>query len=53
MILHELVHVVGLAHVDDPTELMHPESQDGVTALGPGDRAGLARLGQGPCVPDL
>jgi hypothetical protein len=24
-----------------------------VTAFGPGDRAGLARLGGGPCRPDL
>jgi len=53
VILHELAHVVGLGHVDDPAELMYPEGQPGVTVFGPGDRAGLARLGQGPCLPDL
>ncbi|HEV7720763.1 MAG TPA: matrixin family metalloprotease [Iamia sp.] len=53
VILHELAHVVGLGHVEDPTELMYPEGQPGVTTFGPGDRAGLARLGQGPCLADL
>lgn len=52
VILHELAHVVGLAHVDDPAQLMHPETS-GVTDLAAGDRAGLARLGAGTCAPDL
>jgi len=46
-----LGHLVGLDHVDDPTQLMHVVSP--VFDLGPGDRAGLARLGAGPCVPAL
>ncbi|MEX5296289.1 peptidase [Kocuria sp. CPCC 205268] len=50
-IVHELAHVVGLAHVDDPAHLMHPGG--GATVLSAGDRAGLARLGSGECVPRL
>ncbi|WP_336650463.1 peptidase [Kocuria rosea] len=50
-IIHELAHVVGLAHVDDPTQMMHPAG--GATVLSAGDRAGLAKLGAGPCVPRL
>jgi hypothetical protein len=53
VLLHELGHVLGLAHVEDRSELMHPEGQPGAATYGPGDRAGLARLGQGPCAPDL
>lgn len=50
-IIHELAHVVGLAHVDDPAQMMHPAG--GVTVLSAGDRAGLAKLGTGQCVPQL
>ena len=46
--MHELGHVVGLAHVHDASELMNPENV-GLTRLGPGDRAGLAALGSGRC----
>jgi hypothetical protein len=53
VLLHELGHVVGLGHVEDPGELMHPTGQPGAAGYGPGDRAGLARLGRGACVPDL
>ncbi|MEO1056405.1 MAG: hypothetical protein AAFY28_05755 [Actinomycetota bacterium] len=41
---HEIGHLVGLAHVSDPGELMFPE-EIGNTAFGPGDREGLWRLG--------
>jgi hypothetical protein len=51
-IMHELAHVVGLDHVDDPDELMHAENL-GQTTFGQGDRAGLALLGSGPCAPGL
>ncbi|MEP9362006.1 hypothetical protein ABLE68_03500 [Nocardioides sp. CN2-186] len=44
---HELVHVLGLGHVDDPAQLMYAETTDRTT-LGAGDRAGLARVG-GTC----
>lgn len=48
VIQHELAHVVGLAHVDDETELMN-ESNTIVTDWGPGDLAALAIAGDGPC----
>lgn len=48
VILHELGHLVGLAHVDDPGELMDGGSGTR-QRFGPGDRAGLAIAGQGPC----
>jgi hypothetical protein len=51
VILHELAHLVGLDHVDDPDELMYPEQRDDSVAFGPGDRRGLAAVGAGPCVP--
>lgn len=50
--MHELAHVVGLDHVDDPTQLMNPEGT-GVTEFAAGDLAGLAVLGGGQCVPEL
>lgn len=51
-LVHELAHLVGLAHVDDASQVMNPVG-GGVTDLGAGDRAGLARLGAGRCHPDL
>lgn len=45
---HEFGHLVGLAHVDDPDELMYAENL-GRTTYGPGDREGLARLGGIDC----
>ena len=46
--MHELGHLVGLAHVDDERELMDAQNH-GQLDFGPGDRRGLARLGSGPC----
>jgi hypothetical protein len=51
VIEHELGHVVGLAHVDDPDELMNA-SNTAVTQWGQGDLAGLAIAGSGPCEDD-
>jgi hypothetical protein len=48
ILMHELGHVVGLAHVHDRAELMHDDNV-GRTDFGPGDRQGLAALGRGPC----
>lgn len=48
VVLHELGHLVGLAHVRDARELMAGESTR--LGFGPGDRRGLARLGAGRCV---
>ncbi|MDP3894085.1 hypothetical protein [Nocardioides sp.] len=45
---HEFAHLVGLGHVDDERELMN-EDNLGVTAYGPGDLEGLARLGSVRC----
>lgn len=52
VLVHEFGHVLGLDHVDDPGELMHP-TNEGRIDLGPGDLAGLARLGRGACEPAL
>jgi hypothetical protein len=46
-VLHELAHIVGLDHVDDPDELMHVHPGRGPVELGPGDRAGLRAVGEG------
>jgi hypothetical protein len=48
IVLHELGHVLGLAHVTDPAELMNGDNL-GLLDFGPGDLAGLARLGSGRC----
>ena len=52
IIMHELAHVVGLDHVNDPTQLMSEENR-GQLDFGAGDRAGLALLGTGKCVPRI
>ena len=52
VIMHELGHVLGLGHVDDPAQLMFG-GPNSVTELQDGDRAGLAVLGTGACVPQL
>lgn len=45
---HELAHLVGLGHSRDPFSLMSPAYQS-VFEPSLADRAGLARLGGGPC----
>jgi hypothetical protein len=52
VILHELGHVMGLEHVDDPVQLMYPEigAPDGLAS---GDLNGLQALGKAPCRKDL
>ena len=62
VLLHEFGHLMGLAHVDDPEQLMWsdkaPGSHEGdvpdlaTTDWGAGDRAGLEQLGAGQgCLP--
>jgi hypothetical protein len=48
VIMHETGHVMGLAHVDDPTELMNATNTS-LIDWGPGDLEGLAIAGSGPC----
>ncbi|MEZ2389374.1 matrixin family metalloprotease [bacterium RCC_150] len=52
VIQHELGHVVGLDHVQDPVQLMYPEigAPDGLAA---GDLDGLYKLSTSPCRGDL
>ena len=45
---HEFGHLVGLAHVKDPGELMNA-TNEGQLRYGPGDLEGLARLGSLKC----
>jgi hypothetical protein len=45
IVMHELGHLVGLAHVPVNTELMYPENI-GQRTFGPGDREGLRQLGR-------
>jgi hypothetical protein len=49
VMMHELAHVVGLGHVSSPREVMQPSGST-MTEWGPGDRAGLAQLGNGSCI---
>jgi hypothetical protein len=51
IVIHELGHLVGLAHVNDPQSVMFPRSSAQASEYGPGDRAGLAALGRGACQP--
>ena len=51
VIQHELGHVLGLGHVQDPTQLMYEHGQNEVRTFAAGDRTGLAKLGQGRCFP--
>lgn len=44
-LLHELGHLVGLAHVEDADQLMALEPGRGPVVWGSGDRAGLGLLG--------
>jgi hypothetical protein len=53
IILHELGHLVGLDHVDDPSQLMYRQTNGEVTDFGAGDLRGLAQLGTGRCFPNV
>jgi len=48
MVNHEVGHLLGLGHVQVPSEVMYP-SNAGQGDYGPGDRAGLAAAGSAPC----
>ncbi|HWH27446.1 MAG TPA: matrixin family metalloprotease [Mycobacteriales bacterium] len=51
VLLHELAHVVGLGHVDDPDALLAPLHSD-QPGYGPGDLRGLRAVGAGECFDD-
>lgn len=55
VILHELGHLMGLAHVRDPAQLMYPETTDHTTRptmFAAGDLAGLQQVGAAAgCLP--
>jgi len=44
-LVHEIAHVLGLDHVDDPDQLLSVDPGSGPVMLGSGDVAGLERLG--------
>jgi hypothetical protein len=46
---HELLHVLNLAHVEDPNSLMAKHLDHSFGQIGPGDIAGLAHLGRLGC----
>ena len=52
VVLHELGHLVGLAHVSDGGQLMYPTTS-AVLDFAPGDLSGLVELGRGECVPGV
>lgn len=52
VVMHELGHLVGLAHVRSKASLMYPRVSPEVTDFAAADRRGLTVLGQGPCQPD-
>lgn len=45
VLVHEVGHVVGLDHVEDPSQLMHRYAGSGPVAFGDGDLAGFAAVG--------
>jgi hypothetical protein len=51
VMLHELGHLIGLAHVKDRSQVMNPTASP-LAHYGAGDRRGLAILGAGPCPTD-
>lgn len=52
-ILHEVGHLVGLAHTSDREQIMFSEGQFNVYDFGAGDLQGLALLGTQACFPDV
>lgn len=53
IIMHELGHLIGLDHVDDPHQLMYAQASHDILEFADGDLSGLSLLGQGECVPEL
>ena len=53
IVLHELGHLIGLAHVIDKNQLMFPASGQGPLDFAAGDLNGAYRLGTGQCASNL
>lgn len=53
VVLHELGHLAGLAHVSEPGQLMYSEGSATLNGYQAGDLRGLRELGTGPCTPNL
>lgn len=53
VIAHELGHLVGLAHVNDASQVMYPRTSWALRGYQAGDLTGLAALGRGACAPDI
>lgn len=53
VLVHELAHLVGLDHVDDPGQLMYPATTPLVVDLAEGDLRGLAAVSGRPCRTDF
>jgi hypothetical protein len=52
VLLHELGHLMGLGHVDDPDQLMYPSTTMLGVEFADGDRRGLAAVSGRPCWTD-
>jgi hypothetical protein len=50
--LHELGHLVGLDHVEDPYQVMYPRNAVPLNSYRDGDLRGLEALGRGRCFSD-
>ena len=53
VLLHELGHLVGLAHVQDPYQVMFEANAYPLSSYRAGDLRGLEQLGRGPCFRDF
>jgi len=53
VLLHELGHLVGLAHVQDPYQVMFDTNAFPLASYRAGDLRGLEQLGLGPCFRDF